>query len=309
MNSTLRKLFCAGLFLASPWINAAVFLGILEEAPQPPDSATLETNVRLAFRKDGSAWHPICESKGRPPWRTACKWDATDAARDWTLLDKGRALGVVKTAGWVSEARYAAEGLLRLDSFPPRKPGQRTSDYAGWPGRNVKRPLVAITSGSPIASTWKEMPSAASDKALVFSEFKRLVPQIPTCTHVSDGKVIRHPSATRMSDVEGIRTLHASDGRKLIGLRVARRLLKDCDGWAGSASDAWFYVARSGSVKPLPGWRDDSWPEFRMPIDIADFDGDGQEEAMFWFSGYNEDGYLLFDQDFTRVVRFTWGYH
>jgi len=309
MNRTIPELVLVGLLSASPVVNANATLGILEEAPQPPDSSTLGTNLRLAFRKVADAWQPICESKGSPPWRTACKADDLSSLRDWTVLERGTPIGTVKTAGWLSEDRYASEGLLRVTSAIPPRSGERTLDYAGWPGKGVHAPLVAVSGASPHGSNWKRITAIAATKSRVFPAFRRLVPQIPSCKQDDSGKGIGKPSPTRLSDVDVIRALEAIDGRMLVGLRIAQRLSEDCSEGGGFASDAWFYVSRAGLVRLLPGRQDDSWPEFTVPIDIADFDGDGKEEAVFWFSGYNEDGYLLFDRDFTRVVRFTWGYH
>jgi hypothetical protein len=44
-------------------------------------------------------------------------------------------------------------------------------------------------------------------------------------------------------------------------------------------------------------------------VDAADFDANGDSEALFWYSGYNEDGYVLYSSGFTNQVRFTWNYH
>ena len=42
---------------------------------------------------------------------------------------------------------------------------------------------------------------------------------------------------------------------------------------------------------------------------MGDDDGDGSSEIMFWYSGYNEDGYTLFYRGFTRHASFRWNYH
>jgi hypothetical protein len=44
-------------------------------------------------------------------------------------------------------------------------------------------------------------------------------------------------------------------------------------------------------------------------VGAGDFDGDGQSELLFWQSGYNEDGYLLFSSGLKQKAKYLWGYH
>ena len=44
-------------------------------------------------------------------------------------------------------------------------------------------------------------------------------------------------------------------------------------------------------------------------VDAGDYDADGSSEVLFWYSGYNYDGYTLFYQDFTKCVHYRWDYH
>jgi hypothetical protein len=36
---------------------------------------------------------------------------------------------------------------------------------------------------------------------------------------------------------------------------------------------------------------------------------DGSSEVLFWFSGYNQDGYVLFGDDLRKVAETYWTYH
>ena len=44
-------------------------------------------------------------------------------------------------------------------------------------------------------------------------------------------------------------------------------------------------------------------------VDAGDYDADGESEAVFFISGYNEDGYALFYDSFQKSVMWTWNYH
>jgi len=46
-----------------------------------------------------------------------------------------------------------------------------------------------------------------------------------------------------------------------------------------------------------------------MLLDVGDYDKDGKSEVLFWSSGYNEDGYVLYYDDFRKKVPFKWHYH
>lgn len=289
---------------------AQALLGVLEEAPFPPDAATLATHVRAAFRKEASGWEPACAPKASPPWSASCAVPEAGDALQWTVLHGGRAIGTVTTRGWVSNEWYAAQGLLRLTSPSPPRVGARSREYAGWPGRAVFRPLAAIHgAASQGRSTWHRIGLARADEKRVFEAFSELVPRIPSCRRDASGKPIGRARPIRRGDVAPIEAFASDDGRKLVGLRVDRKLAEACYESGGFASDAWFVWSPGGRARPLPGRRDEGWPESTRPIEIGDFDSDGEEEALFRFSGYNEDGYLVFDSGFTRVRRIGWGYH
>ncbi len=44
-------------------------------------------------------------------------------------------------------------------------------------------------------------------------------------------------------------------------------------------------------------------------IDAGDYDGDGKSEVLFFVSGYNQDGYVMFYNSFQKSVIYTWHYH
>ena len=74
----------------------------------------------------------------------------------------------------------------------------------------------------------------------------------------------------------------------------------NCDGPRGPTwSYHWFLVSA-----------DQVFIDLEMDfVDAGDYDGDGKSEVLFWHNGYNEDGYSLYFDDFTRRVDFWWHYH
>ena len=45
------------------------------------------------------------------------------------------------------------------------------------------------------------------------------------------------------------------------------------------------------------------------PVDASDYDADGKSEWVFLYSGYNEDGYVLYEGPEKEPLKATWGYH
>jgi hypothetical protein len=43
-------------------------------------------------------------------------------------------------------------------------------------------------------------------------------------------------------------------------------------------------------------------------VDAGDYDSDGKSEVLFWYTGYDEDGYVLLPGDSGQLTRFLWKY-
>jgi hypothetical protein len=44
-------------------------------------------------------------------------------------------------------------------------------------------------------------------------------------------------------------------------------------------------------------------------VDAGDYDADGESELLFWYSGYNQDGYTLLFDGLRKQVSYRWKYH
>jgi len=201
--------------------------------------------------------------------------------------------------------------LLRVTTPDLPAQGVRSGDFAGWSGVDVYRPLLAVRGTTSTYRAWTVVPAASSDRVATFPLFAKSVPRIPPCKTDENNKPIGKPLKTKISHAQIFRVLQSatSDGR-LVGMRVRRELVADCDGIGEVASDHWFLLSKERPPRELKYLVDKSgWSASLVPIEVGDFDGDGSEEALFWYSGYNEDGYVLFFDGFSKSARFTWGYH
>ena len=83
--------------------------------------------------------------------------------------------------------------------------------------------------------------------------------------------------------------------------------MKPCEYELDLVTDVWFYDDGKSAPQALPALT--SSEATHRVIDIGDFAGDGHEEALFWLSGYDEDGFVLLYDGFKKSARFAWSYH
>ena len=71
-----------------------------------------------------------------------------------------------------------------------------------------------------------------------------------------------------------------------------------------------FYSVRV-SVRVLDGFVDSTtgWGFRAQLLGAADFDGDSRIEHLFWLNAYNEDGFVLYYDGFSRHAVASYGYH
>ena len=310
-------------------------LGLVEESYIAP-SWELETHLRLGFLSTTEGWRAVCNSKSThlnkrrdlsepqplgflspPPkeWHAVgnetCDFSEPQRLRRWSVWFNGKNIGQVSTSGWVSSDYPSESGQLRITSTPIPRAGRRVAAFAGWGDVKKYRPLVALIGMHPGKSRpWTSSKPTTKNIAAVWSAFRKIIPEIPSCKYDEKSNSLGPPRPIAQKHIEIFHVIRFDRDQRLIGAHVARRFFKDCDAWDGSASDLWFFL--DGNSQPHMISRQpqlDGWPTSQELIDIGDFDGDGSIEALFWFSGYNEDGYILYFDRFKKSATFTWGYH
>ena len=313
-------------------------LGLVEESSiVNSPTGELETHLRLGFLSTAEGWRAVCNSRSTnlnktrdfsepqplgflspPPeeWHAVgnetCDFSEPQRLRRWSVSFNGKNIGQVSTSGWVNSDYHYKSGQLRITSTPVPRVGKRVAAFAGWGGDVKKyRPLIALIGMRPgPAKPWISSKPTTKDIAAVWPAFRRVIPEIPSCKYDEEGHLLRSPRPVAPKHLEIFHVIRLDREEKLIGAHVARRFFKDCDGRGGSASDLWFFS--EGNSQPRMISRQpqlDGWDSSQELIDIGDFDGDGRIEALFWFSGYNEDGYVLYFDRFKKSATFTWGYH
>lgn len=297
--------------------DAPVILGIVEERTIDEFDqttrefvTTCETNLRIAFRKTETGWTSICPSRPAYSRPEDCNFSNPENERTWDVIYRGRTIGKVKTSGWHGKKFYSNAGLLRIVSEPVPRVGSRSEEFIGWVHKDVYRPLVALTTPTKAKSDlWKDVTPTRDDLKTIFPSLRKIIHEIPNCEFAEPGRPTGKPAPLKLQHVEVFRVLVSERGDRLIGARVKATNEDKYSGCGGFTSDLWFFSYKKSTVLPLVAGSLKGWRFAFLPIDFGDFDGNGIPEALFWFSGYNEDGYVLFTENFQKRARFTWLYH
>lgn len=219
----------------------------------------------------------------------------------WTAAFHGEPLGKLTTTAptqSISPAwNYPRDFLLSLTAggVPVDTPNTERV-FRGWCDAPNFRPiLLSSLHGIGDPENWRPSIPLMTDTSL-FMAFVETLKGSPLCR--VDGET-RRPYQPKQKDLLTLKRLVRSDGVQLIALSLSERYTS-CGSELGEVSSPrWFVV--DGTVRYLG---DDM--EY---VDAGDFDGDGCSEILFWYSGYNRDGYILFSDNLQSRTEFIWSYH
>ncbi len=295
MNRVVVVLIAAAsaqAIISSPAAAEEVILGVLEhpQCKKEPLSA-----VRVLFRERGQEWLALnSEESSR---------EISLADISWTVAFDGKRLGSIKTVdpGFSSPYpwTYPRDRLLVLaPDQPVPSIANRQEHFGGWCDAPANRPLVVISRpNSEDPQRWKRFTPDPTVRNQVFSHFAGAAGKANTC----ESEDLENPSLWRYSADDLVFSGSYQDraGRTLVGLRLdpARN---QCDGPRDDAwATHWFIVEDSIRLLGVN----------LTLIDAGDYDADGTAEVLFWYSGYNKDGYSLFYDGLRKRVDYLWSYH
>jgi len=264
-------------------------LGVLEEVQQCDGSGERVVAVRPVFAKSGDEWRPLPEESGLEP-----------AVEDvpWTVGYDGRRLGTVRTTGSepTSEDSDYREGIL----LPA--PGQRLPEVAGsgrpfegWCSTPSRRPL-ALSSRPNVRDPdrWKPFRAPVELRDRLFQAFRAEAGDA-SCGD-GWGNVVEVPY--HADDLKISSAYQDRRGRKLVALVLPYE--ERCDGpWEGPWRARWFLIGADGA----------RYIGTNLTfVDAGDYDADGSSEILFWYSGYDEDGYTLLHDGLAKRTDAHWHY-
>ncbi|WP_243288486.1 hypothetical protein [Geothrix terrae] len=268
-------------------------LGVLE-TPQCKEQSGIR--VRALFAKSGKNWISLDNDQaGRRFLITKM---------EWIVIYEGKKLGSIETTdpGFSTEYpwTYSRDRVLNpISSHSFSSVKNKGKRFHGWCSIPEDRPLIVLSEGSAIdPSKWTRSTLSMKNKERLFGVFKKVAGRAFFCPKDPETSV---PFQYTLKSIEVLDCLKDKDGRQLVTLRL--RPIKEsetCDGPPDTAWDQHTFLLSEGATYLGAGLE---------LVGSGDFDGDGQSELLFWHSGYNEDGYLLFSSGLIQKAKYFWGYH
>jgi hypothetical protein len=263
--------------------------------------------VRFVFGRSNEGWMSFS-----PPKDDYCRSDIVEKQTRLLAVYRGKIIGEVVTTG-KHKPKYWSDKCLSNTATSKHLPrvGTPSIQFSGWARGPVYRPIVLATMPyykDPYKWNKGDPPSQIFSSAL--KVFRTLVSYVEVWEE-KDGDMKKVKLSYRDQDVLVSEAYANNRGDYLLGLHVNPKplhvdVILSSDKW----SDYWFYVNRDKSVRPL--LVENRHPEGAVELkflDAGDYDNDGRSEVIFFLSSYNEDGYVLFYDNFSKNAVFTWGYH
>ncbi|MDH5763739.1 MAG: hypothetical protein OEZ51_12205 [Nitrospinota bacterium] len=268
-----------------------ILLGIAED-PNHSSETSLNPRVRVLFHKENDKWVAL-DSKD-----TQRKFELERVV--WTIVFDGRILGSLVTVDdmqlpypdclWC----FPRDKVFRIEDinkFP--KLENKHERFGDWKGLPYHQPVLLVNDPNyKDKEQWKRFNPDQNILLKVFPKVKEFMKEGFYCNGVKINPTI--------NNFELYRSYKNISGEMLISVGISKKLLKNCyaaeDFYSGHI---WFYLGQE--IKLIGDGLD--------LLDAGDYDSDGEVEFVFHYSGYNRDGYTLFDRSFEERYDYKWGYH
>jgi hypothetical protein len=269
-----------------------LILAVLE---QPQCKNNSDFMVRILFAKKNNEWISLdMQSVGEP-------YDFSKVI--WTAAFDGRNIGQVQTfdpqVTNSFEDTYPSAKLLQITKKTNiTKIVNKNREFWGWCNAPKFRPLVLVSKPNFKDPTgWKSFPPPKKINGQLFLEFKKVVGRVDRCLSEQESNRVTYDYQAQ--DLILFKSYQNVLGQKLISIGLNPNLYK-CDGIIDPQwKPYWFLIDKQ--IRCIGN-------ELTL-VDAGDYDNDGKSEVIFWHSGYNEDGYMLFYDNFNSTVEFYWKYH
>jgi hypothetical protein len=277
-----------------------VILGVLEDIPGEYTGESDFRAVRAVFEKNGDGWQAFPpQTKSYPEPLTPPS--SYPKEMTWTIAFDGRNLGTITALTPPQYHFYSEIGIENITSHGPVPTvGKKSTEYAGFTGTPVYRPLVAVSQPNfSDPDHWKPAQLSPDLIAAARQQFRSKFPKVTNCRN-PDENVLR-PWTYRDEDIHVNKAFSSKDDWSLIDLNLTGY---SCDGPQDDDSafiGQWYVIDPAGKLKFLGT---NMWL-----VDAGDYDNSGSSEVLFSIDGYNMGGYRLFYRDFTQSVEFLFHYN
>ena len=286
---------CANVCAA--WAQDNVVLGVLEDVPGVYFGEANSWHVRTVFHKTKDGWQAYSTKCGNP----ACLKSIVaeyPAEVVWTIGFDGKILGQVTAQTPEDFKFYGHTGLQDITAGTVPSVGQRSSEFGGFTGDKVYRPLVANSHQFfKDPDLWKPAPKSDDLSKLLRDQFRNKFPRVLNCRSPEEnvGRVWHYQD----ENIKIVKAYFSNKGWFIASVHLAEYR---CDGpYDDAFVDQWFIVSPEHQVTFLGAGM--------MLVDAGDYDNDGKSELLFSIDGDNRGGYKLFYDNFRKSVAFKFFYH
>ena len=294
MRQVLLYIAALGLLLIPQAVRAVppLVVGVLEEPQCKPEVAIA---IRPLFVKSKGQWESLETRESAQSMRFGnLRWVATLDGNQLAQLSASDP-GFSSKYAWTYSRDYLLKPVMPIGLDLP---DNQKSSYAGWCDPPKHRPLV-VTTGSrwDDPEGWKRIGKSTLVLQQAFTALRHEWSGKSWCMNGLDNK--KTPVRIGLAQMKLHAAYHDHEKRVLVAVSLDSRLY-ECDSEIDEGGVV-YWVLLGASPRYIGNMND--------LVDAADYDGDGKTEFLFWYGGYNQDGYLLFSNDFRRKTSFLWSYH
>lgn len=277
-----------------------------------------EPRVRAAFIKQPSGWQPVCD-EDKPGNASRCP---ASRLSHFSKLYKHHPNRIeeVNTSGLRKpESCCSGVGWLQVVSkfHVTHDHGDRLLQFGGHMHEPVLKPEVLFNQREPVQDPVSWTPTLESEFVPRVQEAVGKVNGDLLVCRTGDSQAPRRVDVPwKSSHLNAVERYKDRNGNALVKAVLSTDYDADCKSLGGNIPDMgiarpefWIAVSNQGGVV-VHVFRSkiNAFAKLQL-LRFGDFDGDGTSEALFFRSGYNEDGYELFHEGMKKTVKFTWGYH
>lgn len=301
MQSRLKITVIILLWPAYSLAGLPVFIGVLDQAQKCEGNNNI--SARILFYKEGNKWASIgVDALSKP----STNWDIKPIL--WTVVYNGKNIGNVKIEEPKENIKYINDWYYHRDKIHPLSKEynpllieNKSGAFSGWCMTPKYRPLTIVSKPNyEDKEMWKKFNPQSDYKKLLFPFLKVSVGKINLMR--CEGGPDSQPSPYNFdsNETEIYDSYKSNNNKKLVSIGIDHKAINCEDPLSPEWSDYWYLV--NGNNIDYVG------SEMEL-VSAGDFDKDGKTEFLFWHSGYNEDGYILYYNDFKERVEYLWGYH
>ncbi|THB63659.1 MAG: hypothetical protein D6B27_11875 [Gammaproteobacteria bacterium] len=293
----IKKYLLSIFILLYTTANAGDNTLIIAAAEEPAPQEIVGTPIiRILFQKQENSWIPLNNQESQ----SKLKLKKTD----WTIAFDGKNLGTIRSIDDLKSPdctlcfpRYKVFRVANPKSFP--KLGNKEQRFSNWAYTPKNRPIVLINSPNYMDHEhWKRFYPHKKLIETLFPKIKEIIKSPYHCNGAPNWNAT--PINLTENDIDLFRSYKNKNGALIISAGLSGKHTQNCDGpTSPTDKPIWFYI--DNGIK-LIGMELDL-------LDAGDYDNDGETEFVFINSGYNSDGYTLFESKFSQRTDYYWKYH